>query len=530
MPDFDEHAAWLRDYGTLDVGVHLNLTAGEPLTDAMRTKLARWGGRFAGKFRMAMAVLAKRISVDDVRREWRTQIERCCAARLQPVFLNSHEHIHMLPALFPVANALAHDYGILHLRFPSSRIGRTTSAASLPRAVVMQALGAMNRRHVGAPPLRFLGMEASGKLVSSYLERVVPQLRANEVYELMCHPGLFDANEVRDTRLTAYHDWEGELRTLTSPATRELLGAPSYPGHRLPASRANARPDASPRLQRHQRHPDDMDARRPELLSVVVPAHNEASGIAHAVEVITQTLSSCGMQLELIVVDDGSRDDTFERVLAIARSDGRVKGIRFTRNFGKEAALLAGLQAASGDAVVTIDSDLQHPPQLIPTMIEEWRKGSMVVDAVKRSRENDGAFTRARARLFNSLLSRFGGIDLQNASDFKLLDRRVVDTITSELPERQRFYRGLADWVGYRHASVPFDVEPRAEGKGSGRCGSFGLGDDCNSVVHQRPIAHRHAPRHGYACFRFWRGGRGIGRLAARSRGFGLHDYDHDAC
>lgn len=209
-----------------------------------------------------------------------------------------------------------------------------------------------------------------------------------------------------------------------------------------------------------------MEARRPELLSVVVPAHNEASGIAHAVEVITQTLSSCGMQIELIVVDDGSRDDTFERVRAIARSDGRVKGVRFTRNFGKEAALLAGLQAASGDAVVTIDSDLQHPPQLIPTMIEEWRKGSMVVDAVKRSRENDGALTRARARLFNSLLSRLGGIDLQNASDFKLLDRRVVDTITSELPERQRFYRGLADWVGYRHASVPFDVEPRVEGEG----------------------------------------------------------------
>lgn len=223
MPDFDEHAAWLRDFGNLDVGVHLNLTAGEPLTDTMSTKLARWGGRFAGKFRMAMAVLARGINADDVRREWRTQIERCCAARLQPVFLNSHEHIHMLPALFPVASTLAHDYGIPHLRFPSSRIGRITSATSLPRAVVMQALGALNRRHVGAPPLRFLGMEASGKLASSYLERVVPQLRAREVYELMCHPGLFDANEVRDVRLTAYHDWQGELRTLTSPATRELL-------------------------------------------------------------------------------------------------------------------------------------------------------------------------------------------------------------------------------------------------------------------------------------------------------------------
>lgn len=198
----------------------------------------------------------------------------------------------------------------------------------------------------------------------------------------------------------------------------------------------------------------------------MIPAHNEARGIAHAVDVIAQALSSCGMRLELIVVDDGSRDATFERVCETALRDDRVKGIRFTRNFGKEAALLAGLQAASGDAVVTIDSDLQHPPQLIPTMIEEWRKGNMVVDAVKRSRDNDGVLTRLRARLFNSLLSRLGGIDLQNASDFKLLDRRVVDTITAELPERQRFYRGLADWVGYRHASIPFDVEPRAEGEG----------------------------------------------------------------
>lgn len=209
-----------------------------------------------------------------------------------------------------------------------------------------------------------------------------------------------------------------------------------------------------------------MDSNQSKLLSVVVPAHNEAAGITHAIDVIATTLASCGMKLEIIVVDDGSRDATFERVKDRSIADSRVKGIRFTRNFGKEAALLAGLRVASGEAVVTIDSDLQHPPALIPKMIEEWRKGAMVVDAVKRSRENDGILTRLRAGLFNSLLTRLGGINMENSSDFKLLDRVVVDAIARELPERQRFYRGLADWVGYRHASIPFDVETRAEGEG----------------------------------------------------------------
>ena len=209
-----------------------------------------------------------------------------------------------------------------------------------------------------------------------------------------------------------------------------------------------------------------MDPQQPELLSVVVPAHNEARGIAHAVDVILQTLAACGMAVEIIVVDDGSRDATFDCVRDLSRKDARIKGLRFTRNFGKEAALLAGLRASSGDAVVTIDSDLQHPPALIPSMIDAWRNGAMVVDAVKRSRDTDGALTRLRAGLFNALLSRLGGISLQNSSDFKLLDRVVVDAITRGLPEKQRFYRGLADWVGYRHASIPFDVEARAEGQG----------------------------------------------------------------
>src|SRR5258706_7768945 len=120
-----------------------------------------------------------------------------------------------------------------------------------------------------------------------------------------------------------------------------------------------------------------MDADLPKLLSIVVPAHNEARGIAHAIEVIVGALASCGMNLEIIVIDDGSRDDTFVRVRDLSLRDARIKGLRFTRNFGKEAALLAGLGGAGGAAVGTIDAGLQHPPALITSMIEEWRKSAM---------------------------------------------------------------------------------------------------------------------------------------------------------
>jgi polyisoprenyl-phosphate glycosyltransferase len=202
------------------------------------------------------------------------------------------------------------------------------------------------------------------------------------------------------------------------------------------------------------------------LVSVVIPAHDEAVGIARAIEVIGGILDTCTARWEIVIVDDGSRDDTFARVRQIASRDARVKALRFSRNFGKEAAILAGLRFAGGDAVITIDADLQHPPSLIPSMLEEWRNGWLVVDAVKRSRDTDGRLTRLRARIFNSVLSRLGGITLDNASDFKLLDRLVVDAIARGLPERQRFYRGLSDWVGFRHTKIHFDVEARAVGEG----------------------------------------------------------------
>jgi len=220
---FGEHAAWLRDCDALDAGVHLNLTDGTPLTSELQKMLERWSGHFPRKFAMAKAILSGTIKIDAVKREWRAQIERCLEHGLKLRFLNSHEHMHMLPSLFPVAKALARDYDIRHMRFPTSRLVRSSSAGSLFRGAVIKILETINRRHMDTPTAHFLGLEASGKLNMQYLQTTLPRLRAGRVYELMCHPGDFDSQEVSDPRLLRYHDWQGELRTLTSPALRELL-------------------------------------------------------------------------------------------------------------------------------------------------------------------------------------------------------------------------------------------------------------------------------------------------------------------
>lgn len=202
------------------------------------------------------------------------------------------------------------------------------------------------------------------------------------------------------------------------------------------------------------------------LISVVLPAHNEETGISRAFDVIGRTLDECGVRWEIVVVDDGSRDQTFAVISSCAAKDSRIRGIHFSRNFGKEAALLAGINAARGDAVITMDADLQHPPSVIPRMLEAWRAGAKVAHGVKRHREHDSALMRGRAWVFNKTLTWLGGINVQNSSDFKLLDRVVVDVIARQLPEKRRFFRGLADWVGYRNVEIPFNVAERSDGEG----------------------------------------------------------------
>lgn len=208
-----------------------------------------------------------------------------------------------------------------------------------------------------------------------------------------------------------------------------------------------------------------MRDRNNKLLSVVVPACNESAGIQIAIRTLAGVLDNLPYAHEIIVVDDGSRDDTFARAAAMADAGFAVRAFRLSRNFGKEAALLAGLQRARGGAVITIDADLQHPPSLIPDMVAAWERGAKVVHGVKRSRGDEHWWETARAKLVNAMLERLGGIDVQSSSDFKLLDRVAVNVLTQHLPERKRFYRGLADWIGFEQVTLKFDVAPRQQGK-----------------------------------------------------------------
>jgi dolichol-phosphate mannosyltransferase len=200
----------------------------------------------------------------------------------------------------------------------------------------------------------------------------------------------------------------------------------------------------------------------PEV-SVILPMYNEAPMVGPALTALREALSGCAASWEIVCVDDGSQDGTGAALVAASRADPRVVAVQFSRNFGKEAALLCGLQAAQGQAVVLMDADLQHPPSLLPALLAKWKQGFDVVDAVKANRGDESAGYRLFAALFYGLLSRAVGKDMHGASDFKLLDRQVVDAVLA-CPERNRFFRGLVAWVGFSVAQVPFDVAARHAG------------------------------------------------------------------
>jgi len=202
------------------------------------------------------------------------------------------------------------------------------------------------------------------------------------------------------------------------------------------------------------------------MLTIIIPAYNEVAGIAHAVNEIKNVAEKCADLFEIIVVDDGSTDATFGKISELAQMDQRVKGMKFSRNFGKESAILAGLRASSGNVVVTIDADLQHPPSLIPEMLAKWRQGAKVVHAVKSDSFKNHYVYRLRANIVAGILEKMGGIKIGNSSDFKLLDRMAVDVLVREVSERGRFYRGLTYWVGFDQVSVPFAVVSRTAGTG----------------------------------------------------------------
>ncbi len=200
------------------------------------------------------------------------------------------------------------------------------------------------------------------------------------------------------------------------------------------------------------------------LLSVVLPAYNEEQNIANTAGVLSGLLEREGIDYELVFISDGSKDGTYAEIRKASAQNPRIKGAQFSRNFGKEAAIFAGLELASGDAVVVMDCDLQHPPQTIPLMWEKWKAGAEIVEGIKSSRGKESLGYRLSAGLFYRIMSRLIKIDMNASSDFKLLDRKVVNVLL-ELPERNTFFRALTFWAGFRTESVEYEVQKRQFGK-----------------------------------------------------------------
>lgn len=199
-------------------------------------------------------------------------------------------------------------------------------------------------------------------------------------------------------------------------------------------------------------------------LSVVVPVFNEEENIPELYRRLVAVLEACVRSFEIVFVDDGSRDGTWTLVRELAGSDGRVRGLRFSRNFGHQMAFAAGLDHARGEAVVIMDADLQDPPEVIPDLLVRWRQGCEVVFAIRRARHGESAFKLLTAKLFYRLLKRITPVDIPlDTGDFRLMDRRAVEAFR-RLGERHRFTRGLVAWLGFRQTGVTYDRAARHAG------------------------------------------------------------------
>lgn len=200
------------------------------------------------------------------------------------------------------------------------------------------------------------------------------------------------------------------------------------------------------------------------MLSVVLPAYNEEKMIHKAATTIGGILNKASIPYELIFVDDGSKDNTWSEIEKNAKEDSHIIGIHFSRNFGKESALFAGIAEANGACCAVMDCDLQHPPEILPEMYSLWLQGNEIVEGVKKSRGKESFLHKASAGLFYKLISKAVKIDMSRASDFKLLDRMAIDSLLN-MPEKNAFFRALSSWIGYKTAMVEFDVQERTEGE-----------------------------------------------------------------
>ena len=198
--------------------------------------------------------------------------------------------------------------------------------------------------------------------------------------------------------------------------------------------------------------------------SIVVPVHDEEGSLRELHRRLAAVLDPLG-GWELILVDDGSRDRSFETMLELRRADPRVKIVRLSRNFGHQVAITAGIDKAQGDAVIVMDGDLQHPPEVIPELVQRWRDGFEVVYGVMTERGGESWFKDWTARTFYRVLRRLARIDVPpSAGDFRLVDRRAVDAFVS-LRERNRYVRGMFSWIGFSQTGVPYSSPPRTTGR-----------------------------------------------------------------
>jgi glycosyltransferase involved in cell wall biosynthesis len=201
------------------------------------------------------------------------------------------------------------------------------------------------------------------------------------------------------------------------------------------------------------------------VLTVLVPAYNEADNIAPFLARMIPALEALGRSFEIVLIDDGSSDATWARWMEASATDPRLRGLKFSRNFGKEIAIAAGLDHARGEAAILIDADLQHPPEMIADFVREWENGYDVVYGVRQDRETDSKLRKNLTQLFYKLFRTFGEIPLpEGAGDFRLMDRKVVKALR-QLGERARFSKGLYAWVGFEAKGVPFVVAERAAGE-----------------------------------------------------------------
>lgn len=201
------------------------------------------------------------------------------------------------------------------------------------------------------------------------------------------------------------------------------------------------------------------------MLSVIIPSYNEERNVENTANVVSKLLEENKIDYELVFVNDGSKDGTWDILSSMAKNREHIVAVNFSRNFGKESAVFAGLEVAKGDACVIMDCDLQHPPKVIIEMYNIWKNNDIdIVEGVKSDRGKENAVYKGFSLLFYKLINKASGLEMTGASDFRLLDRKAVDAL-NRMPERLTFFRAMSSWVGFKTEKVYFEVADRTEGK-----------------------------------------------------------------